>query len=79
LSGGKIHMPRQRFRHCSSSNASPIVHKKWDSMSGTIAARFRFLGSDAGSCARQNFLTGQTGQRGLRTVQISDPKSIIAF
>jgi hypothetical protein len=48
-------------------------------MSGTIAVRFRFRGRDAGSRAWQNFFTGQTWQHGLRTVQMSDPKSIIAF
>src|SRR5207237_4908221 len=50
-----------------------------DSVSGTMAARFRFLGSATGSRAQQNFFTGQISHRGRWAVQISAPRSIIAF
>src|SRR5205807_3053455 len=79
LSGGKIHIPRQRWRHCSSNTAPAFVDKPCDSVNGTIAARFRFRGSDAGSRAQQNFFTGQIWQRGLCAVQTRAPRSIIAF
>src|SRR6266566_72361 len=76
---GSIHIPRQRWPHRSSSTAPAIVDKPCDSASGTIAARLRFRGSDAGSRARQNFFTGQIWQRGLCAVQMRAPRSIIAF
>ena len=55
------------------------MDKPCNSVSGTIAARLFFRGSDAGSRARQNFFTGQIWQRGLRAVQMRAPRSIIAF
>src|SRR5207248_5594232 len=55
------------------------MDKPCNSVSGTIAARLFFRGSDAGSRARQNFFTGQIWQRGLCAVQMRAPRSIIAF
>src|SRR5207253_5633543 len=55
------------------------MDKPCNSVSGTIAARLFFRGSDAGSRARQNSFTGQIWQRGLRAVQMRAPRSIIAF
>src|SRR5439155_18735246 len=55
------------------------MDKPCNSVSGTIAARLFFRGSDAGSRARQNFFTGQIWQRGLFAVQIRVPRSIIVF
>lgn len=74
-SGGKIHIPRQRRRDCSSRIRLRLTISACVSMSRFVSGLDFRTGSAAGFLARQNAFTGQTRHFGFRATQISAPRS----